>query len=113
MNYRNLRIAGLIQKYLSELLARDLEFPNALVTITDVDVTSAMDTASVKVSVVPSSRAHDALTILTAAQGDLQHRLLLKLNIKPMPRIQFELDRGAENAAEVEKILLKENNSDA
>ena len=110
MQYRPLRVAKLIREYLSLLIVRELEFPGALVTLTDVDVDRNMDHARVGVSVVPSEKAHDALRILTDAQGNLQHKLLMKLNIKPMPRIQFELDHGSENAAEVEKILLKENN---
>jgi ribosome-binding factor A len=39
--------------------------------------------------------------------GWLQHLLFVKINIRPMPLIAFSADRGYENAAEVEKALLK------
>jgi ribosome-binding factor A len=44
--------------------------------------------------------------------GNLQHLLNKKMNIRPMPRISFEIDGGLENAAKVEKALLCENIND-
>ena len=110
MNHCPERISNLIREYLGELIVRELEFPGALVTLTDVDVDKNMDIAKVGVSVVPSAKSHEALRTLTAAQGELQHKLLLKLNIKPMPRIHFFIDHGSENAAHIEKILIEEDN---
>jgi len=37
-----------------------------------------------------------------------QLELLKKINIKPMPRLIFEIDRGLEHAANVEKALLNQ-----
>jgi ribosome-binding factor A len=96
-----------MREELAKLIERELEFPNALVTITEVDVNKKLDYADVKVSVIPSQFAPEALEKLVRAQGHLQHLLLTKINIKPMPRIAFSLDRGPENAAQVEKALLK------
>ena len=102
------------------MLVRDLEFPGALVTISEVTVTKKLDFARVEVSVLPAARAAEGefLSVakleagvqktLRAAQGELQFKLGRKLSIKPMPRIQFEIDHGVENAAAVEKKLLEE-----
>jgi ribosome-binding factor A len=46
--------------------------------------------------------------ILKKKQGKLQFILSRKMNIRPMPRINFELDFGLEKAAAVEKALLDE-----
>jgi len=89
------------------MLERELEFPGALVTITEVDVTKKLDYAEVMVSVIPEKFEAAAMEKLAAATGHLQHLLMKKINIKPMPRIAFVLDRGPENAAQVEKALLK------
>ncbi len=108
MNRRPLRVSKLIKEELSKIILRELEFPGTLATITEVEVNKKLDTAKVLVSVIPSSLAANLVSRLAAGAGELQHLLLKKLNIKPMPRIYFELDRGPENAAIVEKRLLED-----
>lgn len=92
------------------MLVRNLEFPGALVTISEVAVTKKLDFARVEVSVLPPEREADVQKILGNAQRELQFRLGRKLNIKPMPQIRFEIDHGIENAAVVEKRLLEDEN---
>ncbi len=108
MNFRPLRVGKLIREELSELILREVEFPNAVATITEVAVDKKMDTARVYVSVIPSAKAPEVLKTLNAARNELQFQLLKKINIKPMPHILFEIDHGPENAAAVEKALLNE-----
>lgn len=86
------------------MILREVELP-ALVTITEVEIDKKLDGARVKLSVIPSTQADNVLAILKASAGHLQYLLLRKINIKPMPRIFFEVDHGLENAALVEKIL--------
>ena len=107
MNYRALRVANVIRDELGILIMRELEF-SGLVTITRVEIDGKMEKAHVGISVIPSAEAEASLKTLKAAQGLLQHKLLRKLNFKPMPRIEFEIDHGTEKAAEVEKILLED-----
>ncbi len=106
MNFRSLRVSNLIRDELSNLLLREVETPGAILTITEVDVDPKLEGARVKVSVLPSEKAPAAFAELKNRQGELQHLLNHKLNIKPMPRINFEIDRGPEKAADIEKILL-------
>jgi ribosome-binding factor A len=110
MNYRPLRVGKLIKEELGKIILREMEFPGALVTVTGVDVEKKLEIARVKLSVLPSEFAEKALKIMKSAQGRLQHLLNQKLNIKPMPRIEFGIDHGLENAAAVEKLLLEDNN---
>jgi len=131
MNYRPERVSSLIQEELGRLILREVEFePGVLITITYVDVDKKLGRARVGMSVLspsarfaeaparranlasggPSEKAGEALKILGAAAGKLQWLLLKKINIKPMPQIIFEIDRGSEHAAEVEKALLEDNN---
>jgi ribosome-binding factor A len=106
MDRRPLRVQKLVREELSKIILRELEFPGALVTITEVVVDKKLGMARVKVSVLPADKANEVLKILEKNSGMLQHLLLRKINIKPMPRIRFEIDRGPENAARVEKALL-------
>jgi ribosome-binding factor A len=88
-------------------MSRELEFNGALVTIMEVDIDKKMERAKIRVSVIPAEKEDDVLNELGRNAGNLQHMLLKKINIKPMPRIMFEIDRGAENAATVEKVFLE------
>lgn len=92
------------------MIERELEFPGALVTVTEVEVTKKLDAAHVRVSVIPSERGEGAVNELQNARGRLQHLLNKKIRIKPMPQILFEIDRGPEEAAKVEKIFIEDNN---
>ena len=105
--FRSQRVESLILTELSKMIVRELEFPNALVTLTEVQADKKLEHAKVMVSVIPSSAGESALYTLNKNIGTLQHMLLKKINIKPMPRISFALDHGMENAARVEKKILE------
>lgn len=106
MNFRTERVSNLIREELGKIIVREMEFSGALVTITEVEVDKKLERAKVNVSVIPAEQAGAALGTLENTAGHLQHLLLKKINIKPMPRIMFAIDRGPENAAKVEKALL-------
>ena len=107
MNHRVLRINNLVHEELAKLLVREVDFRGALATITEVVTTDEIDYAVVRISVIPSDRAEDVLRTLTKATSHLQYLLIRKINIRPMPKIRFELDRGPEKAAEMEKMMSK------
>jgi ribosome-binding factor A len=104
--YRSERVESLIQHQLGEIITRELEFDGALVTIMTVEADKKLEHAEVRVSVVPPEKAGAAMRTLEREAGRLQHLLMKKINIKPMPRISFKLDRGADNAAQVERVFL-------
>jgi ribosome-binding factor A len=104
MNFRSERVGKLIREELSKMILREVELP-ALVTITEVEVDKKLDGARVELSVIPAAQEENVLAILKASAGHLQYLLLRKINIKPMPRIFFDIDHGFENAALVEKLL--------
>lgn len=108
MNHRPERVGKLIREELSKMIGRELEFPDMLVTLMEADVSAKMDIAKIGISVIPSDKSEEALTILKDAQGELQYKLLRVLNIKPMPHLHFFIDYGPENAARVEKQLLED-----
>ena len=107
MKHRVERVNNLIQEELSKIIVKELEFP-ALVTITEVETSKDLLRALVRFSVLPSEKSEEIFKILNKNLRHLQYLLIKKINIKPMPQISFEIDRGLEKAAEVEKILLKD-----
>lgn len=105
------RVSDLIIEELNKLIVHEIEFePGVLVTITDVEVVKDLQIARVKISVIPSEKSPRILEILQKFAGRLQHWLWKKINIRPMPRLEFEIDRGLERAADIEKKLLDEYN---
>jgi ribosome-binding factor A len=110
--FRPQRVEKLIREELSKIIARDYYFPGALATITEVQVDKKMDHAKAMISVLPAHAAESVLHALNKDIGQLQHMLLKKINIKPMPRIAFAIDHGLENAARVEKAFIKEEKKD-
>ena len=106
MKHRNLRVRNLIEAELGKIILREMEFPELLATITDVHVDGRIENAVVYVSVLPSEKSDAALKALNKNLPHLQYLLMKKINIKPMPKVSFKVDRGAENAAQVEKTLL-------
>ena len=52
MKHRLLRVNELLKRELSSLIAREITFENALVTINQVDVTSDLKSAHVYVSIL-------------------------------------------------------------
>ena len=55
---------SLIREELGKMFERELEFPEALVTITDVEVNPEMEAAIVNFSVLPSEKSDRVLEIL-------------------------------------------------
>lgn len=107
MNFRNLRVAKLIEEELSRIIMKELEFDGALVTITGVEVLKDLSRAKIKLAILPAEKAPSALTAISESAGRLRHLLLKKINIKPMPRLVFELDSGTKTADNFDKTLLK------
>lgn len=103
---RKVRVTELIREELGMLIERTIELPGGIITITDVDVTEKLDYARIKISVLPSSLAHKGLGLLQDAAGVLQHDLLRKINIKPMPYLQFSIDEGTAAADRLEKVFI-------
>jgi len=104
--HRPLRVGNLIQEELGKILLKELDLESGtLVTISAVEVSSDLSHAKIFVSIIPKEVGEEIMTALNKSRGCLQHFLNHKLNIRPMPRIEFERDFGLERAANVEKLL--------
>lgn len=92
--YRNLKIASLIERELSQLLLKNLDLEGAIITIIGVEVSGDLLQAKVKVGILPESKTGEVFALLTNRRGELQHKLLRKMNIRPMPQIKFEIEKS-------------------
>ena len=104
--FRSERVSDLMMEELNKIILREVEIPEALITITDIEVQKDLSQAIVKISVYPSSKYDEVLKILQRNQSHFQYLLVRKMNIRPIPKISFQIDHGPEKAAIIEKKLL-------
>jgi ribosome-binding factor A len=104
MRHRVERVNNLIRDELSKILSRELEFPGSLVTIIEVETNKDMKGAKVRLSVLPSEKSAQVLRSLNDEHDWLQHLLLQRINIKPMPKIVFEIDHNIKEIARIEEL---------
>jgi len=104
---RAYRVAGLIQKELSDLLATKIKDPRLdLVTITRINVTSDLRSARVYFSVVESQeRGPGAMAGFESAMGYLKRELSHRLNLRYMPELKFVYDESFDRADAIDKIF--------
>ena len=98
--YRNLKMESLIRDELSLILLKEFEFP-ALVTLVKVNIDSDFKLAKVKIKVIPKDLKMNLvnqkklelkiLKELNENKEKLFKILLKKLNLKPLPKIIFEI----------------------
>lgn len=105
--HRPERVAQLLKETLADALATEVKDPRVgFVTVTGVHVSTDCAHARVMVSVMGSeedkARAIDGLK---SAAGFLRTYVARNLSLRTAPELQFQLDRGLEYAARIERIL--------
>ena len=101
------QVAGTIRQVITDALARDVRDPRVgPVTLTGVLVTNDLSHARVMVS-VPGDDADKARALqgLQSAAGFLRTRVARALTTRTVPELHFELDKGVEHAARIERLL--------
>ena len=105
MKHRMLRINEVVKRELSGIIAREMSFAGALVSINHVDVTSDLKNAHVFVSVLGSESGENVLSKLTSHRATLQAELARHVTMKYTPHLIFHLDDSIERGARVIEIL--------
>ncbi len=100
------RINELIKTTLSEIISRETELPPGIfVTVVKVDTSRDLRYARVFVSVFPEKKFGSAMRALEKKLYSIQGLLNKKLRTKPLPRIEFVVDKTEAEADRIEKIL--------
>lgn len=106
MSNRLPRINELIKKYVSEILARELDLkPGLFLTLSKVDTTPDLRYTRIFVSVFPEQEENYAMKTLKKEAYRIQGVLNKKLHLKILPRIEFFSDHTESRADKIEKIL--------
>jgi ribosome-binding factor A len=89
---RLLKITSLIQQELGKIMLKNVDFEDAIVTIVGVEVAEDLLQANIKLGIFPYEKGPAVLDLLAKKRKELQHELLKKINIKPMPQIRFQIE---------------------
>ena len=98
MTRRMEKVNDLLQSELAELLHRRVKDPvlaEAMISITQVEVTADLSLARVHVSVMGAADGgSEVLTALERTAPFLHRQLVKRIRIRRVPRLRFELDHS-------------------
>lgn len=114
-HHRPERQAALLQEVVADILATRLKDARVgFVTVTGATVTPDGNHAVVRVSVMGSEQEKTAaLAGLESARGFVRSQLARELKWRVTPELRFELDRGLEHAAKIDRILAQLKDDEA
>lgn len=107
------RIAGMLQRSLSELIRREVKDPNmpALITISAVTVTSDLAHAKVYFTVYGEEADRTGL-LLNKAASYLRSLLARSIKLRTVPQLHFVYDASIEYGRKLSKLIDDVNNDD-
>lgn len=105
MKHRLLRVNELVKRELSGIVAREVNFESAIVTINHVDVTADLKNAHVFVSVLGSENGDTVMNKLEAHRLALQSELARHVALKYTPHLVFHLDDSIKRGSRVIEIM--------
>ena len=108
MNKRVQQVNQLIQKELSRIILKEVEFPKeVLATVTRVETSSNLIESKIYISTMPAEKTPKVLQILYGQIYELQQKLNQRLQMRPIPKINFIEEKETLEAGNVEEILEK------
>ena len=105
MKHRQLRVNELVKRELSGIIAREINFDGALVSINAVDVAPDLKTAHVFVTILGAKSGVNVIGKLEAHRPALQAELSRHVVLKYTPHLVFHLDESIKRGARVLEIL--------
>ena len=100
-----LRVNEVVKRELSGIIAREMSFEGALVSINHVDVTPDLKNAHVFVSVLGTQARESVMSKLASHRSALQAELARHVTMKYTPHLIFHLDDSIQRGARVIEIL--------
>jgi ribosome-binding factor A len=105
MKHRLLRVNEVVKRELSAIIAREINFQGALVSINAVDVTPDLKSANVFVSILGADNGKGVIDKLEAHRTALQAALSRHVVLKYTPHLIFHHDESIKRGARVLEIL--------
>ena len=104
-SYRQERLRKLLHRAVGEIIAKSVPLPEALATVSGVELSKTQEHATVRVTVFPFEKSAEVLEELNRHIGAVQRELNEKLRLHPVPKIRFEIDESEERGGETRDVL--------
>jgi len=106
MAHRIERLNELIKQVLGRIILEEEDFgPGVLVTIMKAEISQDVLHSNVFLSVYPTQKGEGVLERLDRHIFDLQQLLNKKLEMRPVPKIRFVLDKTEAEAQELDELM--------
>jgi ribosome-binding factor A len=100
------KVESLVMQVVASHLVQFMEKDAAKVTVTRVDVTSDIRSATVWVGVLGNEEEQKKTwPLVEATRIDLQEAVAANMHTKYVPRLTLKLDTGGEYAAKIDELL--------
>ena len=107
MSYRITQINNLLQQEIAAILQAEIDLKDfGLISVSTVE--TAPNLRSAKVYVNAMKHNHRLLPYLERYRGSVQKQLMKRVNMKPVPKMLFRLDKAVEHAARIEELIEEE-----
>lgn len=105
------RIASVLSREISGIIEHEMKDPRlGMVTITMVDVTADLKTATVYFSSLDDKQA--GLDTLNRAKGYIKSMLANRVNMRSIPDLEFKIDNSYEYGKKIDAFLDEINKGD-
>lgn len=99
------KVNELMRREISTVLQRDFEWPNTIVTVTDVEVTEDLKEAKVWISVIGQKPVKSVLEKLEDKRGFIQNTVSKRVILRNTPRLTFRHDNSAERGVNLVNLI--------
>jgi len=100
------KLGDLIQRELSDLLAREIRDPRVgMITITSVDVSPDLSHAKIFFTMLDKTKLPDTLTGLGRSAGFLRSQLARRIKIYTTPELRFLYDESVERGDHLSRLI--------
>ena len=103
---RNEKVANLVKELSANFLARENN-RTSLITVTSCKASPDLKKATIFITVLPDNKEHNALDFAKRKRADLRDYLKKNMQMKTIPFIDIEIDRGEKNRQKIDELLMK------
>jgi ribosome-binding factor A len=104
MSERNEKVANHIKKLAADFLARENN-RTSLITVTGADCSPDMKSATIFITVIPTSKEKTALEFAKRKRPELRDYFKKNMEVKNIPFVDIKIDEGEKNRQKIDELL--------
>ena len=101
---RHDRVRSLITELVASFIQNEAN-PNPLITVTNVTTSPDYKKVTVFITTIPDGGEEDALIFLKRKARDIRTHIKKKSNLKIIPHLDFEIDRGERHRQHIDEVV--------